>query len=133
MRRLEKNGFVEAVAAERDSRGKRLYRATAAGRLRLIGLMDNCDGLTNRSADLFRITLGCFGHVDEAFRRRVVNDYRGHLLKVRLHSELMAERILGENGPPPEERRFALLALEHQRMVAQSELDWTESFLSERG
>jgi DNA-binding PadR family transcriptional regulator len=133
IRRLEKNGFIMATDENgNDPRGKRQYRATVAGRARFIGLMNSRSDLGNNSADSFRIKLGSFGHLDDDVRLQIVTDYRCYLLRIRSHTESMAERILNEGDPFPQEKHFALLALEHQRIVTQSEIDWTDSVLLER-
>lgn len=134
IRRLERNGFIVATDADaNDPRGKRQYRANEAGRARFIGLMNSRSGLGNNSPDSFRIKLGCFGHLDDEVRLQIITDYRCYLLSVRSHIESMTERIFNEGDPFPEEKRFALLALEHQRIVTQSEIDWADSVLLESG
>ena len=102
---------MKAIRGEKEQ-----YRATEAGRLRFIGLMNSCGGLADNSADLFRIKLGCLGYLDDDVRLHIVTVYRDYLLRVRLHSESMAERILCEGDLSPEEKHFTLLALEHQRI-----------------
>jgi len=128
IRRLEKNGFIVATDADAtDPRGKRQYRATEAGRARFIELMNNRGDLGNNSPDSFRIKLGCFGHLDDEARIQIITDYRRYLLSVQSHIESMPERIFNEGDPFADEKRFALLALEHRRIVTQSEIDWTDS------
>jgi hypothetical protein len=43
----------------------------------------------------------------------------------------MKRRIKEEGDLPPDEKRFALLALDHQKTVAGSELRWVESTLKD--
>lgn len=130
IRRLEKSGYIVAIdAGADDPRGKRLYGTTEAGRLRFLDLLTYDAGLTDNSPVSFRIKLGCFGHLDDEARIQALMYYRGSLARVRSHSESMGERISNEPESIASEKRFALLALEHQKIVTQSEIDWVDSVL----
>lgn len=93
------------------------------------GLMSSRGDLDNYSADSFPIKIGCFGHLNDEVRLQIIANDRCRLLRVRSHSELMAERVFDEGDHFPEEKRFALLALQYRRTVTQTEIDWADSAL----
>jgi DNA-binding PadR family transcriptional regulator len=133
MKRLEENGYIAAIdAGDDDPRGRKQFRTTDAGRTRFLELMHD-PGENNAAADLFRIKVGCFGHVDRVTRLRVMTDYRGRLTEVLSHSASMIKRLEAESGLQVNERRFALLSLDHQKAVAQTELVWVDSQIAELG
>ncbi len=128
MKRLEENGYILAVEeAKDDPRGKKRYLTTDKGRIRFLELMNEPSEPNANSADLFRIKVGCFGHLDSKAQKRIVKDYRSSLVQVVSHSESMTERVTGETNLSAHERRFALLALDHQKAVAESEIRWLDS------
>ena len=134
IKRLEENGFIAAIdVGDDDPRGKKQYRTTEAGRTRFLELMNDPGENNAGAADLFRIKVGCFGHVDRETRLRVMTDYRGRLTEVLSHSASMVKRLEAESSLPLNERRFALLSLDHQKAVAQTEILWVESKLTEMG
>ena len=134
IKRLEENGFIAAIdVGDDDPRGKKQYRTTEAGRTRFLELMNDPGENNAGAADLFRIKVGCFGHVDREIRLRVMTDYRGRLTEVLSHSASMVRRLEAESSLPLNERRFALLSLDHQKAVAQTEILWVESKLTEMG
>jgi DNA-binding PadR family transcriptional regulator len=131
MKRLEKAGYIVAVdESEDDPRGKKRYRATEAGKLRFLQIMNANGEYESDFPSLFRIKLGCFGHISEEARRLILTDYSRYLTEVMEHSSSMVERIKQEPDLPPDETRFALLALEHQRTVSGCELQWIQSLLN---
>lgn len=132
IKRLEENGYILAVDADDDDpRGKKQYRTTDAGRDRFLQLMNETGEHNGTTADLFRIKVGCFGHVSKDVRIRVMNDYRRQMTEVLSHSGSMMKRLEVESGLPLDEKRYASLALDHQMAVAESELLWVESKLTE--
>jgi len=132
IKRLEENGYIVAIDAEEDDpRGKKRYRTTEAGRVRFIELMNDPGEHNAATADLFRIKLGCFGNVTREVRLRIKADYRNQLTKLVSHSASMTKRIEDESGLLADEKRFALLALDHQKSVAASELHWVETTLTD--
>ena len=132
IKRLEENGYIVAIDADDDDpRGKKRYRTTEKGRTRFAELMKEPGEHNAATADLFRIKIGCFGNVDSEMRLRIATDYRDHLSETLSHSMSMKKRLSEESDLPPDEKRFALLALEHQKAVAGSELRWVESTLTE--
>lgn len=132
IKRLEENGYIIGIDAdEEDPRGKKRYRTTAAGRARFVELMNDPREHNAATADLFRIKVGCFGHVDPEVRFRILADYRSQLTEVVSHSASMKKQIEEESSLPADEKRFALLALDHQKTVAQSELHWVQSTLND--
>jgi DNA-binding PadR family transcriptional regulator len=133
MKRLEKNGFVAALEDRAgDPRGKKSYRTTDAGRSRFLEMMTARGNYDADYRDLFRLKLGCFGNVDEEVRQLVLGDYCACLTKVLEHSATMIKRIEGDSAVSAEEKRFALLGLEHQRMLAISESKWVDSLIFEQ-
>lgn len=130
MKKLEKSGLIVAVKEpEDDPRGKRRYRTTEAGRTRFFELISSQGAFDSDSSDLFGLKVGCFGHLDLEERRLVLRDYGNYLRQVSAHAQLMAQRVEGESNLPAEERRYALLALEHKRAVADFQLHWIDSLL----
>jgi DNA-binding PadR family transcriptional regulator len=128
MKRLEENGYiVEVDPDEDDPRGKKRYRTTQMGRARFLELMNDSGEENAQSADLFRIKIGCFGHIDSEARLRILKDYRNYLAEVLAHSVRMSKQVGSESGLPPDEKRFALLGLDHQRTAAEAELLWVDS------
>jgi DNA-binding PadR family transcriptional regulator len=132
IKRLEENGYIEAIDADDDDpRGKKRYRTTESGRARFIELMNDPGEHNAAAAELFRIKIGCFGHVDREVRLRILTDYSTHLSEIASYSGLMKKRIEEESGLPPDEKRFALLALDHQATIAESERKWVQCTLAD--
>ncbi len=130
MKKLENTGLIIAVdAAEDDPRGKKRYRTTEAGRIRFFELMSKQGVFDSDSSDLFGLKVGCFGHLDLEERLLVLKDYRKYLRKVLAHSVEMTARVEGESNLPAEERRFALLALDHKKAVAEAGMHWIDTLL----
>jgi DNA-binding PadR family transcriptional regulator len=130
MKKLENSGLIVAVDEEaEDARGKKRYRTTEAGRRRLFELLSRRGDFDSDSPDLFSLKVGCFGHLDLEERQLVLKDYRDYAARVLAHSEEMTARVEGETNLPAEERRFALLALDHKRAVAEAELHWIDALL----
>jgi DNA-binding PadR family transcriptional regulator len=132
IKRLEENGYIVAIDADDDDpRGKKRYRTTEAGRTRFIELMNDPGEHNAATAELFRIKIGCFGHVDREVRLRILADYRNQLTEILSYSTAMTKRIEEESGLPCDEKRFALLGLDHQKTVADAELRWVDSTQTE--
>lgn len=130
MKKLEKAGLIVATdEAGDDPRGKRRYRTTEAGRARFFELMSRRGEFDADTPDLFSLKVGCFGHLDPEGRLLVLKDFREYLGQVLAHCDAMAVRVESENGIPAEERRFALLALQRKRTVADAELRWIDALL----
>ena len=133
MKRLEKNGYVAAMEdGSGDPRGKKRYRTTETGRRRFLEMMTARGNYDADYRDLFRLKLGCFGNVEEEVRQLILSDYRACLATVLEHSATMIERIERDSDVPADEKRFALLGLEHQRMLAKSESAWVDSLIVEQ-
>ena len=129
MKKLEKSGFIVAQAGdEADLRGKKRYRTTEAGRARFLQFMQSREDYT--TPELFRIKLGCFGHLDPESRLRVLAGYRHQLGQVEAHTVAMVDQVTLERNLPPGEKRFALIALEHQKTVTESEIRWVDSLIA---
>jgi len=130
MKKLQSQGLIVAVdEADEDPRGKKKYRTTKAGRARFFALMSRREEYDSDSHDLFTLKLGCFGHLDQALRLSVLDDYRNYLSQVLSHVDSMTRRVRAETELPPEEQKFALLALQHKRTAARAELRWIASLL----
>jgi len=130
MKKLEKAGFIAAVdEAEDDPRGRKRYRTTQAGRKRFFELIGARGEYDADSPDLFSLRVGCFGHLDLDARLSVLKDYRNYLGQVLAHAQAMTSRVESESSLPSEERRFALLAIEHKKAVTESEFRWIDSLL----
>src|SRR5579863_571683 len=99
IRRLEEHGYIAATETDGDDpRGKKLYRTTKAGRARFLKLMSDPGEHNAATADLFRVKIGCFGHVDNDLRLRIMSDYRRQLTEILSHSALMKKSLKKEAG-----------------------------------
>jgi DNA-binding PadR family transcriptional regulator len=128
MRRLEKARYIVASSSNGDDpRGKCQFRTTQAGRDRFFELMRKPADHDADMRDLFRLKLGCFGHLEKEDRRRILEDYRACLMQTLLHTDAMVERIGQHGGLASSESGFALLGLDHQRKLAQFEITWIDS------
>ena len=74
-----------------------------------------------------------FGHRDDEVRLQILMNYHSYLIRLQSHSDSMGTRISSEPELVTGEKRFALLALEHQKIISQSEIDWLDELLLERG
>ncbi len=129
MKKLECNGYIAAIdRGQKDPRGKTRYRTTELGRTRLLALMKS-RGRNANSSEMFRIKLGCFGHLNLADRIATAKDYRSHLEQVITHSKAMMERVEQDPNLLAEERAFALLGLENQKAVTEFEANWVDSLV----
>jgi len=130
MKKLEGAGLIVAVdEAGDDPRGKKRYRTTRAGRKRFYELMDRRGDFDTDTQDLFSLKVGCFGHLNLEARLAVLKDFREYSSQVAAHCEAMTLRVEDESALPAEERRFALLALQHKKAMAESELRWIDALL----
>lgn len=130
IKKLERNGCIAAVDRSGDDpRGKVRYRTTEAGRIRLLELINGGGGFNAQAPEMFRIKLGCFGHLSRAARVAVMKDYRSRLDQIIAHSTAMIDRVETEPNLRSEEKTFALLALEHQKSGAEFEANWVDSLL----
>jgi DNA-binding PadR family transcriptional regulator len=133
MKRLEKDGYIAAInGGEDDPRGKKSYRTTEAGRRRFLEMMRTAGGYDADYRDVFRLKLGCFGNVDEDLRLFVLEDYRMCLAELLTYAETMRTRIEQDMAVPAEEKRFAMLGIEHQRALAEAESAWLNSLLAKQ-
>jgi DNA-binding PadR family transcriptional regulator len=130
IKKLQKAGYIAAVdETVDDARGKKRYRTTKAGRERFLALIHSYGEYDADSPDLFSLKVGCFGHLDVNARISVLKDHRNYLRLVIAHCQAMMSRVESENNLPPEEHRFALLALEHKKAVTKSEMRWIDCLL----
>lgn len=131
MKRLEQKGLIVAVdTSEDDPRGKKRYRTTEAGRSRFLELMNRSGDYDADYGDLFRIKLGCFGHVSDEDRRMILEDYRAYQSQIMVHTESMTLRVTQASELPAQEQRFALLGLDHKQKLAEQEILWVDSLLT---
>ena len=125
--RLEKDGYIEPIeTGKADPRGKKRYRTTEAGRTRFLEMMGETGRYDAGYRDLFRLKLGCFGSVGEDIRLRILQDNRAYLVQLLEYTTSMVNRIEQDSAVVPDEKRFALLGLEHQQRLAYSEVEWVD-------
>lgn len=129
LKRLEESGYIIAGAESDDPRGKKAFRTTEAGRRRFLALMKDSGEINPNTSEIFRIKIGCFGHIKPEVQTRILKDYRNHLAQIVAHSEAMADRVTQDANLRPTEQSFALLALNHRQAVAGFEIQWLNSVI----
>jgi DNA-binding PadR family transcriptional regulator len=129
IKKLEQAGYIAAVEKHDDPRGKKLYRTTKEGRKRFLALVSERGAFDADSPDSFSLKVGCFGHLESALRLAILKDYRDYLDQVLAHSAAMENRLWLESSLPEQERRFALLALEHRKTIVKAETRWIDALI----
>ena len=126
LRRLEKDGLIEPVPALAGQGGhsRRQYSITAAGRKRFLELMRTDLERDAEYRDTFRVRLGNFSRASAETRRSIIDRYMVQLSTVISHSEAMSERVKAAPEVGEAERKHILLALAHDRFLAESDRNW---------
>jgi len=132
LRRLEEAGYIAAQRGKSiDGRGTRNYRTTAPGRNRFFELMRS--PIDGDYRDVFRIKVSNFGHIKKADQQMILEDYRTFLEAIVNHSEAMAREVVNAPGLITSERPYVLLAVDHQRHLAASEIAWLDALIEHTG
>lgn len=132
LRRLEKSGLIKRVpdnASPEDGRGRQHYSITPAGRERFLELMRTERQNDADYRDTFRVKLGNFTRVDKQTRRSIVRRYLHRLSAISSHTESMSELVKKVPEMDDSERKSILLALAHDRFLAESDVAWVRKNL----
>jgi len=121
LRRLEKQGFIEATRG--DGRRKS-YRITGTGRSRFDELLTDVDGGSDRE---FQLRLAFLGHVEPKRRLGVLEDRRT-ALQDRLHGAMRSFKRARVAARNPDRYRMALM----ERRVRSTEADiaWLDELIA---
>jgi DNA-binding PadR family transcriptional regulator len=134
LRKLEEGGSIAAHGRKlSDRRGTKNYRTTPRGRARFLELMRSAGERDTDNRDLFRIKLSNFGHLGIDDQRAILDDYRAYLAEIVRHSDAMSGEVLRAPGMTSAERPYVLKAIDHQRHLAASEIEWLDALIQETG
>ena len=134
LQRLEKAGLIQRVSEpsdKDDGRGRQRYTITRKGKQRFLHLMRSESRNNPNYRETFRIKLGNFSRVDIATRREIVDRYLDRLSSISSHTKAMSELVSKVPEMNEPERRNILLALAHDRFLAESEIKWVGGKLRE--
>lgn len=131
--RLEREGLIRAVIKRgpKDSRDKQAYTITAAGRKRFLVLMSEERLHDPDFREIFRIKLGHFSRVDAKVRERIVSLYVKRLAAIASHTNHMSSIVKEIPEMSDEERKTILLAIHHERSLAELEMAWMREHFNE--
>jgi DNA-binding PadR family transcriptional regulator len=121
LRRLEKQGFIEATKGE----GRRKsYRTTGTGRIRFDEMLTEADDGSDRE---FQLRLAFFGYLEPRRRLGVLEDRRT-ALQDRLHGARRSFKGARTNTWNPDRYRMALM----ERRVRSTEADiaWLDELIA---
>lgn len=129
LRRMEKAGLIEPVPngnETEDRRGRQEYAITPTGRERFFELMQKEHLNDADYRDTFRIKVGNFDRVPFEVRKNIIRRYLDLLAAIMAQTQAMSERVakLPEIGDA--ERACILLALGHDRFLAESDGKWVQ-------
>jgi DNA-binding PadR family transcriptional regulator len=127
LQRLEKGGLVQRVpepSDKDDGRGRQRFAITAKGRQRFLQLMKAEARNDANYRETFRIKLGNFSRVDAETRRGILDRYLERLSSISAHTKAMSGLVSQVAEMGEVERRNILLALAHDRFLAESEAKW---------
>src|SRR6185312_7179828 len=127
LQRLEKAGLIQRFSepSDRDDgRGRQRFTITQKGKQRFLQLMKEEPVNDANYRDTFRIKLGNFSRVDVETRRAILNRYLDRLCSISVHTKAMSQLVSKVPEIPESERRNILLALAHDRFLADSEIKW---------
>jgi len=134
LQRLEKAGLIQRVSepSDRDDgRGRQRFSITQKGGQRFLQLMKSESRNDPNYRDTFRIKLGNFSRVDVETQRRILEHYLERLSSISAHTKAMSELVSKVPEMGESERRNILLALAHDRFLAESETKWIRGKLLE--
>lgn len=127
LQRLEKAGLIQRLSepADRDDgRGRQRFSITHKGKQRFLQLMKMEPRNDPNYRDTFRIKLGNFSRVDIEIQRQILHRYLDRLSSISVHTKAMSERVSKVPEMDESERQNILLALAHDRFLAESESKW---------
>lgn len=135
LQRLERAGFIHRLsepADKDDGRGRQRFSITPKGKQRFLQLMRTEPRNDANYRDTFRIKLGNFSRVDNQTRREILDRYLDRLSSITVHTKTMSDLVSKVPEMNESERRNILLALAHDRFLAQSEIKWIRGKLQEQ-
>ncbi|HKF46845.1 MAG TPA: PadR family transcriptional regulator [Terracidiphilus sp.] len=132
LKRLEKAGLIQRLSEpleKEDGRGRQRYTITPEGKQKFLRLMKSESKNDPNYRETFRIKLGNFSRVDAAVQRGIVDRYLARLNSISAHTNAMSELVSRVPEMPEPERRNILLALAHDRFLAETEVEWIRGTL----
>ena len=127
LQRLEKAGLIQRLSEpsdKDDGRGRQRYSITQKGKQRFLQLMKTESKNDPNYRETFRIKLGNFSRVNIEIQRGIVDRYLDRLSSISSHTRAMSELVSKVSEINESERRNILLALTHDRFLAESEIKW---------
>ena len=127
LQRLEKAGLIQRLSEpsdKDDGRGRQRYSITQKGKQKFLQLMKSESRNDPNYRETFRIKLGNFTRVDIETQRGIVDRYLDRLSSISSHTKAMSELVSQVPEINESERRNILLALAHDRFLAESEIKW---------
>lgn len=132
IRQLERDGLIELDAEDDEGQGKRgtnsrqrkRYRITDAGRERFQAMMQEPDEYTADTPELFMIKLVNFKYVSPELRLAILQHYRGYLQIVENYVQMQRRRK--ENHTERDMMQYVLRGVYCRLNTVQAELQWVE-------
>lgn len=127
LQRLEKAGLIQRLSepsAREDGRGRQRFSITHKGKQRFLQLMKSEPRNDPDYRETFRIKLGNFSRVDVETQRGILDRYLDRLASISVHTTAMSELVSKVPEMNGSERKNILLALAHDRFLADSEIKW---------
>jgi DNA-binding PadR family transcriptional regulator len=134
LQRLERAGLIQRLSDpsdKDDGRGRQRYTITQKGKQKFLQLMRSESKNDPNYRETFRIKLGNFSRVDIETQRGIIDRYLDRLSSISSHTKAMAELVSKVPEINASERRNILLALAHDRFLAESESKWVRGKLQE--
>ncbi|HYK34493.1 PadR family transcriptional regulator [Alloacidobacterium sp.] len=134
LQRLEKAGLIQRLSEpsdKEDGRGRQRYSITQKGKQRFLQLMRSEPRNDPNYRETFRIKLGNFSRVDIETQRGIIDRYLNRLSSISSHTKAMSELVSKVPEINESERRNILLALAHDRFLAESEIKWVRGKLQQ--
>jgi DNA-binding PadR family transcriptional regulator len=127
LQRLEKAGLIQPLrepSDKEDGRGRQRFSITHKGKQRFLQLMKSEPKNDPDYRETFRIKLGNFSRVDIETQRGILDRYLDRLASISVHTKAMTELVSEVPEMNELERRNIVLALAHDRFLAESEIKW---------
>lgn len=127
LQRLEKDGLIQPLpepADRDDGRGRQRFTITPRGKQRFLQLMKLESKNDPSYRDTFRIKLGNFSRVDSRIQRDILDRYLDRLSSISAHAKAMSELVSKVAEMNDLERKNILIALAHDRFLAETEIKW---------
>jgi len=134
LQRLEKAGLIQRLTEQSDKddgRGRQRFTITHKGKQRFLQLMKLEPKNDPDYRETFRIKLGNFSRVDIETQRGILNRYLERLSSISAHTKRMSELVSKVPEMKEPERENILLALAHDRFLAEAEIKWIRGKLRE--